>query len=169
MNRPLIIVDIDGVLNPWPYQRPAGLLAGRVRWTDRRQVRVNYNPAHGRMLTGLAERHDAELVWGTMWQADANRFGRLVGLQLPVIPISRTGLRSYDMGEYKARSIVPWTGGRPFVWFDDEADAAEAATRLAEPGQLFRVVTVDDGTGLTEADVAEADRFLSGLRAGSTA
>src|SRR5262249_55433647 len=68
--RPLVLVDVDGVLNParshaLGYRRhwvfPAGLAH-----------RLLLNPSHGPMLTELAEAAGAELVWASYWRNRAN-------------------------------------------------------------------------------------------------
>ena len=84
---PLVLVDVDGVLNParshaLGYRRhwvfPAGLAH-----------RLLLNPSHGPMLTELAEAAGAELVWASYWRNRANTWvAPRVGLpSLRFVPI----------------------------------------------------------------------------------
>jgi hypothetical protein len=163
--RPLILVDVDGVLNPSFIARERRRLAFHEGWVQRRAdvgglvFRLFVNPAHGPLLWRLAEETGAELAWGTTWEYYANPcVGRLLGLP---------GLRWAPVrdGNHKADGIVPWTRGRPFVWFDDEPGAAEVTARLAG-GQPHLVVHVDDPPGLTEEHIATARTWLAGYPAG---
>jgi hypothetical protein len=163
MARPLILVDVDGVLNP---TFSAKVRKHRVyhdgwmtRWADTggHRFRLDLNPEHGPMLWKLAEETGAELAWGTTWEEYANPcVGRLLGLpELRWAPVRN--------GDHKADTLVPWTEGRPFVWFDDEPDAADVCARLAS-AQPHLVVTVDEFTGLTQEHISVARSWLAGLQ-----
>lgn len=53
------------------------------------------------------------------------------------------------------------TQGRPFVWFEDEAEERAAAAALASQPQL--VVWVDPFAGLARLPLDEAQRWLLAL------
>jgi len=65
----------------------------------------------------------------------------------------------------KAESVVPWTDGAPFVWFEDLAFECTAARELAA-GQPHLMIEVDSRYGLTEKHIGEAREWLLGLRSG---
>lgn len=161
--RPLILVDVDGVLNVVTTAKERKRLCYHEGWRTVRadagglRYRLTLNPAHGPMLRKLAADTGAELAWGTTWEEYANLcVGPHVGLpKLPVCPVNGF--------PHKANGIVPWTQGHPFVWFDDEPDAPEVTAKLAGE-QPHLVVQVDEGTGLTAGHVAEASAWLSALR-----
>ena len=119
VTRPLILVDVDGVLNVAASAAVRRRLCYHEGWRQKRvelnvgAFRLFWNPASGPLLRKLADETGAELAWGTTWEEYANLVvGPLVGLpRLPVCPVA-------DF-PHKANGIVPWTGGRPFVWFDD--------------------------------------------------
>jgi hypothetical protein len=166
--RPLILVDVDGVLNVAASAKVRKRLVYHEGWIQRKvdagglMFRLCVNPVFGSWLRALAGETGAELAWGTTWEEYANLcVGPLVGLPKLRHAVVRDGAR-------KADGIVPFTAGRPFVWFDDEPDAAEATARLAGD-QPHLVVYVDEETGLTRENIAMAREWLLGLPASRTA
>lgn len=156
------MVDVDGVLNAVTTASERRRLCYHEGWRQKRvelpvgAFRLFWNPTVGPLLRQLAKETGAELAWGTTWEEYANLVvGPLVGLPtLPVCPVANF--------PHKANGIVPWTEGRPFVWFDDEPDAAEVTAVLAG-GQPHLVVQVDEREGLTEQHVAAARQWLLAL------
>ena len=161
--RPLILVDVDGVLNVITSAAERRRLCYHEGWRHKRvelpvgAFRLFWNPASGPLLRQLAAETGAELAWGTTWEEYANLVvGPLVGLpRLPVCPVA-------DF-PHKAHGIIAWTAGRPFVWFDDEPDAAEVTAALAG-AQPHLVVSVDERTGLTEAHASIAREWLLAIK-----
>jgi len=157
-----MLVDVDGVLNVITSAKERRRLCHYEGWRQKRvdagglSYRLTVNPAHGPMLLRLAAETGSELAWGTTWEEYANLcVGPLVGLpELPVCPVVRF--------PHKADGIVPWTGGRPFVWFDDEPDAAEVTARLAG-AQAHLVVAVDEREGLAGRHIDAAREWLLAL------
>ena len=162
---PLILVDVDGVLNP--ARADAG--AYRRHWVFPHGVahRLLLNPSHGQMLTELAEAAGAELVWASYWQNRANTWiAPRVGLpSLRFVPIPmpwRVRARS-SLGEWKARHVAAWIGQAPFVWLEDDPGVPR---QLAQQPGLGRhlVVAVDPAIGLTHHHIAQARMWLDELR-----
>jgi hypothetical protein len=60
----------------------------------------------------------------------------------------------------KSETFVPWTAGRPFVWFDDELGLVHSVRKRVLPGQQYLLVAVDEREGLTAAHLAVAREFL---------
>ena len=87
--RPLILVDVDGVLNPARSHAPGY----RAHWVFPGGLahRLLLNPSHGPMFTKLAEAAGAELTWASHWRNRANTWvGPRVGLpSLGFVPIPR--------------------------------------------------------------------------------
>ena len=83
--RPLLLLDIDGVLNPFGAVGCPGGYAEHVLFPGEEPVRVN--AGHGDWLRELAA--EFSLVWATAWGEEANRrLAPLLGLDpLPVIPM----------------------------------------------------------------------------------
>jgi HAD domain in Swiss Army Knife RNA repair proteins len=146
--RPLILVDVDGVLNPARSYAPGY----RRHWVFPGGLahRLLLNPSHGQMLTELAGVTGAELVWASYWRNRANTWvAPRVGLPslrfVPIPPRRRSPTRSTP-GSWKARHVALWVGQTPFVWFEDDADAVRRLT--AQPGfsrrrECLRVPRID--------------------------
>lgn len=161
MERPLVLLDVDGVLNP--LRRSPGYQ--RYRATPNGiTFRLLLNPRHGPLLTGLAASTGAELVWASYWTDSANEWiGPRVGLPpLPAIPIPPRD-PSYGYGAWKARHVAEWIGERPFVWLEDEPDVPDALAGGPRLGPHL-VVPVDPEEGLTDGHVEHARDWLEQLR-----
>ncbi|MGW5121274.1 hypothetical protein ACWEQ8_38440 [Streptomyces noursei] len=182
MVRPLLLVDVDGPLNPYaakPQRRPAGYQTHRLltpRWeaTQRRRLaewgtpdarvkplRVWLNPEHGPALRSLP----FDLVWATTWEDEANAYVAPV-LGLPELPfIAWPSPRPEPEGGvfWKTPAIVAWARGRAFAWVDDDitrADRAWVAEHHDGPALLHRV---DPRHGLTVDDFETLTAWASGL------
>jgi len=161
--RPLILIDVDGVLNPWirhdlARQQPpfcdchSGWVQTHARPHGGGKFTLLLNPAHGPMLLDLAADTDAELAWGSTWEHHANQWiGPLVGL--PELPVGVT-----HGGTFKADTLIPWCDSRPFVWFDDDETELARADGIATQPHLS--VHVDEETGLTGAHIVTAKAWL---------
>ena len=160
-NRPLILLDVDGVVNVSASSAVRSHRCFHDGWRQPKvQVsgypyRVFHNPAIGPLIRGLAQETGAELAWATMWGNWANiSISPLLGLpqDLPVSPAAG-GLPR------KASAVVPWTAGRPFVLFED--DQAEIWTYSAlTMHQPCLLVHVNEYEGLTEANIGLARSWL---------
>jgi hypothetical protein len=162
--RPILAVDVDGVLNACNDGPPA------PGWQDTRAqgFRIRFNPGHGARLLAIAEETGAELVWCTTWEEMANQYIRqLVGLpELPWVPMEpgRAGQKFSEhrsVGMTKAMAMRAYAGTRPFCWLDDEPDAAGELRSSCPVPHL--VVYVDDNTGLQDEHFAAAQAWLAAL------
>jgi hypothetical protein len=161
---PLVLVDVDGVLNPARSHAPGY----RRHWVFPAGLahRLLLNSSHGPMLTKLAEAAGAELAWASYWQNRANTWvGPRVGLPplrfVPIQPRWRSRTRS-SLGSWKACHVAAWVGPRPFVWFEDDSDAASHIAGQPDLGRHL-VVKVDPVTGLTSSHVEQARAWLGDL------
>ncbi|WP_043626171.1 HAD domain-containing protein [Nonomuraea candida] len=161
--RPLILLDVDGVLNPWHRQGPSWLSVDAV--CDGVTYPVLLNPEHGPMLLRLARETGAELVWATTWQDDANRaIGPLIGLpELPVIPVG-SGAGAL-LVHPKTPPVADWVNRRPFVWFDDGLGRADRLyLKTHENVDRFRIIDIGPRKGLTERHLRQAADWLAAPR-----
>lgn len=151
--RPLLLLDVDGVLQPVGRAVPPGY----QRYEDEHSTAV-LSPTHGDWLRELATSFD--LVWATTWGSNANgAIGRRLGL--PTLAHLELGTLPRD-GTRKLGAVQAAVGDRPLAWIDDELyDDAEAwaATRSA-PTLLIRTAA---GVGLTLPDVIRLTHFAQTL------
>lgn len=162
--RPLIMLDVDGVLNPFCSRPPEGHGIFPIG-----MERVLLNPSHGPMVLDLAKETGADLVWCTMWQTAANTFisPRLGLPQLPVVgipPISEIPW-GVSIGAHKAMYAARYAGSRPLVWFDDEPDAAYWMYHMAKGPALVVQINSDQGITKQHFDVAKAWLLTHGREA----
>jgi hypothetical protein len=162
-SRPLVLLDVDGVLNLGRFatSRQRSTLEYRHGWYSGRAggdhygSRIVLDRRWGRMLLGLADA-GAELAWATGWEQEANWYiGPLLGLpELRVAPA---------LHRAKASTVIPWTQGRPWAWLEDYEDELEEAVELTEPGVPCLPVLVDRSTGLTRGHVSQVADWLRRL------
>lgn len=156
--KPLLLLDVDGPLNPHngtnrPRQR-AGYRQYRMRpdsWEGYRPLSVWLNAAHGPKLLDLADRAGLELVWATTWNEEANQWiAHRVGLpRLPVIEVNSAAVG------WKYSAVDAYAADRPLAWLDDfdsptALHADFMAARAGLPTLLHRVSSV---VGLTDEDI----------------
>ena len=148
--KPLLLLDVDGVLIPYAAaEQPTGFeaqtLLGELVWLA---------PYHGAWLRPLCDRF--QLIWATGWEHDANRLiAPILGLpELPVIEFPRNAAGRFT----KLHTVARYAADRPLVWIDDElTDAARAwAAGRATPARL---IDADPAIGLTQEIVALAASF----------
>jgi hypothetical protein len=162
--RPLLLLDVDGVLCPFEGDPPSVRRVGpegyeRVDLSgDELDPHLWISRANADHLSRLAERFD--IVWATGWGEHANRvIGPLHRLgELPVVEL-------YDGGgaTWKLASVGAYVGEqRPCVWIDDDLneDAEQWAERRPGPTLLLRC---EPHLGLTEEIVERCFRWLDGL------
>ncbi|MFF4650655.1 HAD domain-containing protein [Streptomyces sp. NPDC001380] len=159
MHRPLLYLDVDGVLNP--LAPPPG-----TDFENRRVLglTVRLHARHGAWLRELAD--VCTLVWATTWEEDANvHLAPLLGV--PPLPVVRfTGYRPQPgdprlplMELLSARKWAPLlrhAAGRPFAWVDDVIPARLVRRSLLRRDRLL--LRVDPLEGLTRGHV---DRLLA--------
>ncbi|MFB9967573.1 HAD domain-containing protein [Sinosporangium siamense] len=163
IERPLLLVDVDGVLNP--LGRPTPDFRKYECHVEGQTYTVFLNSRHGTRLLSLAVETGSELVWATTWEHWANEWiaPRLSLPQLPVIKLP-PNVRGQFGEMFKTPAIAEYVGRRPFVWFDDQVWAADEDYLRAHPGVGdFLLVQVDPRVGLTQTEFGYAREWLRRL------
>jgi hypothetical protein len=162
--RPLLLVDIDGVLNPFVRAgdlRPEGYEEHSLGGLD-----VLLRSVHGEWLRDLAERFD--LAWVSTWEADSNALvGPVIGAP-PDLPFIEFRERTEDGWTWKLPAVRRFVGDRPVAWLDDDPgpSAADwAATRDAPT----LIVSPDPTVGWTEPEYRQLVAWVGVVGAGGLA
>lgn len=163
--KPLLLLDVDGVLNP----------SASRKWLDnseftKRNTTVSngftypvwLNRKHGKQLLNLCDENGLDLVWCTTWEDEANEFiGPRLGLpQLPVIKFGFNGMT------WKFGSVLDYAQDRPLAWLDDDFEMHRGYKewfldqRADIPTHLQQVLPK---IGMTENDLAAIDRWAKEL------
>ncbi len=153
--KPILFVDVDGVISLFGFAPDVGQLPGPLHWVD--GVAHCIPPAVGERLVRLAE--DFELVWATGWEERANEHLPFL-LKLPFndLPtLSFDGRAVFGSSHWKVDAIDQYAGDRPAAWIDDNMnEECHAWAKRREAPTLL--VETSPSEGLTDAHV---DRLLA--------
>jgi len=146
----VLLLDVDGVLNPYPAC-PPGFAEYALFPDDDEPVRLAV--VHGEWLHELARRF--RLVWATAWGSEANRLLCPV-YQLPELPVIAFPKAPFDPAA-KVPAVDAFVGDLPVAWIDDVV-TPEARQWASDREQLTLLVEVDPAAGLMRSAV---DRLLA--------
>jgi hypothetical protein len=148
VSRPLLAVDVDGVISLFGFDEPPPAAQARFEMVD--GVVHCISLAAGERLRRLSERF--ELVWATGWEARANdHLPHLLGLpELPYVGFD--GAARFGSAHWKLEPLARYGRGRALAWIDDSLDEScfSWAEERAEPTLL---VPTEPHLGLEEAQV----------------
>jgi HAD domain in Swiss Army Knife RNA repair proteins len=158
--RPVLLVDVDGVLNPWDTEQAPD---GYDEYDFFPGERVLLSPGHGELLTSLTPAY--ELVWATAWEHRANRLISPV-LALPELPVIEFPLDGRDLFFRKLPAVIDAVGDRPCAWIDDQhqPDHYTWAEERAAPTLL---IDIEPSVGLTRVVIATLADWAAGLGKGA--
>jgi hypothetical protein len=153
VDKPLLMVDIDGVISLFGGHR---LETGQHERPDGSFHSIEGIP---HFLSSTATAHLLALsvvfepIWCSGWEEKANEhLPHLLGLPatLPFLRFSRTPARSN--AHWKLEAIDDYAGHRPLAWIDDALNPACYAWAEARPAPTLLVET-DPAAGLTEREM----------------
>lgn len=159
MPKPLLFLDVDGVLNPADPHPGTDFKAHTLLG-----FRVLLSRRHGDWLHELARVY--EICWATTWEEDANTH-IAPALGLPVLPVVRFAGYKPQPGDPRVRLMELFSGakwapllryadGRPFAWLDDVIPSRLVRNSLVRRDRLL--LPVDGQKGLERHHV---DRLLA--------
>ncbi|HEY1238109.1 MAG TPA: hypothetical protein VGE91_07210 [Solirubrobacterales bacterium] len=154
-DRPLLAVDIDGVISLFGFEQPVeparanpGDAPGEFHLIDGMLHCIALET--GPRLNRLAESY--ELIWASGWEDRANdHLPNILGVpELPYLTFD--GRARFGTAHWKLEAIEEYAGERPLAWIDDSLDEScyEWADRRNAPTLL---VPTESDVGLTEGHV----------------
>lgn len=145
MSKPWLLIDIDGVLNPfWSNQK---IEANSARTAYVEGFRMVFVPWHAEALIAMQDQF--RLAWCSWWKESANLSYRHEA-NMPELPYVKLEGRP---GGSKVNSLLNFVGEEPFVWLDDDV-AWRDKDRLRLPNQ--KLIEVDPYVGLLHRHLHEA-------------
>jgi hypothetical protein len=158
MSRPVLAVDVDGVISLFGFDEPPDRGQAKFELVDGMVHCISL--AAGERLRRLEEHY--ELVWATGWEEKANYYlPNLLGLpELPFITFD--GAARFGSAHWKLGPLDEYASGRPAAWIDDSFDEScyEWARRRDEPTLLM---PTESHLGLEEAQVEALMAWARGL------
>lgn len=159
-NRPILAVDIDGVISLFGYEQEGEDHPGELRLIDGMLHCISLSA--GERLRRLSKAYD--LVWASGWEERANdHLPEILGLpELPYLTFD--GRARFGTAHWKLEPIERYARGRPLAWIDDSLDEScyRWARRREEPTLLLES---HSDIGLEEGHV---EALLSWARGGYT-
>jgi hypothetical protein len=147
MSRPILAVDVDGVISLFGFDDPPPSAEANYQLVDGMLHCISLRA--GERLQRLAKHF--ELVWATGWEEKANFYlPTLLGLaELPHLTFD--GAARFGSAHWKLGPLDEYGQGRAMAWIDDNFD--ESCYQWArEREQPTLLVPTDPAKGLQEAE-----------------
>jgi hypothetical protein len=159
LERPILAVDVDGVISLFGFEEPPDSSAAKFELIDGMVHCISL--AAGTRLRRLADSYD--LVWATGWEDRANySLPRILGL--PELPYVRfDGAARFGSAHWKLEPLKKYAGERALAWVDDSFDEScyQWARDRDHPTLL---VPTEAAMGLEEAQTEALEGWARGLR-----
>lgn len=156
MPRPILFLDVDGVLNPYAAPTcPAGFVEYDM-FPGEEPVRINRE--HGswiRELLGIAD-----VCWATGWNHNANNLLAPL-LAIPPLPFVTMPPVRFDPSA-KVSRIAALAGPRPAAWIDD-IHAPEAHLWARHRAVPTLLISADPAVGLAREHIAQVRDWIDHL------
>ena len=157
-DRPILAVDVDGVISLFGFEDPPDRSLARFELIDGMVHCISLGA--GVRLRRLSEHY--ELIWATGWEDRANdTLPRMLGLpELPVVNFG--GAAQFGTAHWKLEALAEAADGRALAWVDDSFDEScyEWARSRSDPTLL---VPTEPRLGLEEAHTEALEAWARGL------
>jgi hypothetical protein len=152
-DKPILFVDVDGVLSLFGFPMDQDPLPGPFHWIDGIPHCI---PAEGGpRLERLAERF--EIVWATGWEEKANEYLpfilKLTRKDFPVLTFD--GRAVFGSSHWKVDALDEYALDRPAAWIDDNNTEPACLDWAAGRTAPTLLITTQSPVGLTDAHVQE--------------
>ena len=173
-DKPIIFLDVDGVINMFPGTPADDMMVGDARPEPHdRAYRITWWPSILERLKMIHKDGRAYVCWLTTWGSGANgELRELVGLpELPVAAESPqisnyTGWassfsRGHGWWKFEAvREIVEQHPDRKYVWLDDDLSLEREAFEYAQQSGIL-AISPQQWEGLTHEHLNKIETFLA--------
>jgi hypothetical protein len=151
LNKPLLLVDIDGVISLFGFD-PARPPAGAFELVD--GIAHFLSATAGEHLRALSS--DFEPVWCSGWEDKANDYlPAVLGLPRPLPHITFDDETRPERAHWKLAAIARYAGTeRALAWIDDAHDDECREWAAARPGPTL-LLSTETAIGITDAHVTE--------------
>jgi hypothetical protein len=157
MSRPILAVDVDGVISLFGFDNPPPRDEAKFELVDGMMHCISL--AAGKRLMTLGEHYD--LVWASGWEEKANDYLPNI-LGLPELPhLTFDGAARFGSAHWKLGPLDEYGKGRPLAWIDDSFDEScyEWARGRDEPTLL---VPTEPHLGLEDVQVEALIAWAAG-------
>lgn len=158
MSKPILAVDIDGVISLFGFEEPPD--RGRARFELIDGMVHCISLVAGDRLRRLGD--SFEMVWASGWEDRANVYLPSI-LGLPELPhLTFDGAARFGSAHWKLAPLDEYGRGRPLAWIDDSFDEScyEWARAREEPTLL---VPTEPDRGIEEGHVEALAAWAAGL------
>lgn len=148
MSRPVLAVDVDGVISLFGFDEPPDSSEARFELIDGMVHCISL--VAGERLRRLSDVYD--LVWASGWEAKANKHLPAL-LDLPELPhLGFNGAARFGSADWKLEPLAEYAVGPPLAWLDDSFDERcyEWARDREAPTLL---IPIESHVGLEEVHV----------------
>lgn len=158
MSRPILAVDVDGVISIFGFETPPGKDEAKFELVDGMVHCISLRA--GERLKRLSEHYD--LIWATGWEDRANDYLPNI-LGVPELPfLTFNGAARFGSAHWKLGPIDEYCEGRPAAWIDDNFDEScyEWARERDEPTLL---IPTEPDLGLEEIQTEALIAWAKGV------
>ena len=159
--RPILAVDVDGVISLFGFDEPPDRTVARFELIDGMVHCIS--TAAGQRLQRLSQLYD--LVWATGWEDRANDLLPTL-LGLPELPyLTFDGAARFGSAHWKLAPLQDYSSGRPMAWVDDSFDEScyEWARGRQARGDPTLLVPTESHRGLEEVQTEALAAWARGL------